>query len=213
MMLDVHTPPTRLEGIKDFLLHIFTITVGLLIALGLENAMDRHQKTELRHEAEANLRQEVLDNKRKLADAQPVLKAEEKTLKIALDFLAAKEAGKPYALPGIDLGFSIRSLNDASWRTASVTGALALMDYQEAQGYAATYQLQEQLMQLQTETLNDFLAMQSYVVYGFDPDKVTPATAAAAEVDVRRALAHLEAMEQVAAGMSVVYDKVLAGKE
>jgi hypothetical protein len=212
-MLDVHAPNGRMESVKDFLLHVLTMTVGLFIALLLEGCVERYHKAEVRREAEANLRQEVVDNKRKLTEAQPVMKAEEKTLKIALDFLIAKEAGKPYTLPGIDLGFSIRSLSDASWRTASVTGALALMDYQEVQGYAGTYQLQEQLMQLQTETLNDFLQMQSYTVYGFDPDKVTPAYAAAAEVDVRRALSHLEAMEQIAAGMSAVYDRVLAGRK
>ena len=37
-MLDVHTPEHRIGGVRDFLLHILTITVGLLIALALENA-------------------------------------------------------------------------------------------------------------------------------------------------------------------------------
>ena len=35
-MLDVHPPHEKMHGFKDFLLHLFTITIGLLIALGLE---------------------------------------------------------------------------------------------------------------------------------------------------------------------------------
>jgi hypothetical protein len=208
-MLDVHAPHGKLEGVKDFLLHLFTITVGLLIALGLEGCVERYHNNELRHEAETNLRQEVLDNRQKLADARPVMEREEKTLKIVMDFIAAKKAGKPYKLPDIDLGFSIRPLSDASWRTASATGALALMSYNEVQGYTGIYHVQEELMLQEHDTLNDYLQVQAYTVYGFDPDKVTATEAAVAEADVRRALAHLVAMEQIGASMTAIYDKAL----
>ena len=33
-MLDVHPPHGKMHGVGDFFLHLFTITVGLLIALG-----------------------------------------------------------------------------------------------------------------------------------------------------------------------------------
>ncbi len=35
-MLDVHPPHQPVHGWRDFLIHLLTITVGLLIALGLE---------------------------------------------------------------------------------------------------------------------------------------------------------------------------------
>jgi hypothetical protein len=41
-MLDVHPPHEKMHGFKDFLLHLLTITIGLLIALGLEG-YDTHQ--------------------------------------------------------------------------------------------------------------------------------------------------------------------------
>ena len=59
-MLDVHPPHGKLHGVGDFFLHLFTITIGLLIALGLEAAVDRHHQHELREQAEANLRTELL---------------------------------------------------------------------------------------------------------------------------------------------------------
>jgi hypothetical protein len=208
-MLDVHAPHEKLEGVKDFALHIFTITVGLLIALGLEGCVERYQKAELRRQAETNLRLEITDNRKKLGEWQPVMQQEEKTLSLVLDFIAAKKAGKPFDLAGLNLGFSVRRLSDASWRTASATGALALLDYEDVQGYAGIYQVQDELMQLEHETLDDFLQVQSYAIHGFDPAKVSAEEAAGAEPDVRRALSHLEAMEQIGVGMATIYDRSL----
>jgi len=210
-MLDVHSPHTRIEGLKDFLLHLFTITIGLLIALGLEGCVERHQKAELRREAETNLRQEMRDNRQKLTDWRTLMKTEEGNLRSVMDFLAAREEGKPFDVRGIQLGYGIRELSDASWRTATATGALSLMEYGRVQQYAGLYQVQGEVMDLERESLEDFLNLQSYTAYRFDPDKVTAAQAAAREPDVRRALAHLEAMDEVAVGLSQAYDKALTG--
>jgi len=210
-MLDVHAPHGRMEGVKDFLLHLFTITVGLLIALGLEGAVERYHKAELRREAETNLRQEVVDNRKRLAGWQTLMKAEEGNLRRVMDFLAAREAGQPFDVRGIQLGYGIRELSDASWRTASATGALSLMEYRMVQEYAGLYQVQGEVMDLERESLEDFLTLQAYTTYRFDPDKVTAAQAAAREPEVRRALAHLEAMDEVAAGLTQAYDKALIG--
>ena len=50
-MLDVHAPHSPTHTWKDFFLHIATITVGLLIAVGLEQAVElfhhRHQREQL----------------------------------------------------------------------------------------------------------------------------------------------------------------------
>ena len=46
-MLDVHPPHKAIHGTGEFLLHLFTITIGLLIAVGIEGAVERHHHTEL----------------------------------------------------------------------------------------------------------------------------------------------------------------------
>jgi hypothetical protein len=47
-MLDVHLPHEPIHGTRDFFLHLFTITIGLLIAIGLEAMVEavhhRHQR-------------------------------------------------------------------------------------------------------------------------------------------------------------------------
>jgi hypothetical protein len=59
-MLDVHAPHEGTHTWKDFFIHIATIVVGLLIAIGLEQAVEhfheRHQLHELRQGALADAR-------------------------------------------------------------------------------------------------------------------------------------------------------------
>ncbi len=207
-MLDVH-PPDKMHSIRDFLLHIFTITIGLFIALLLEGLVERHQKTELRHDAEANLRQEVRDNREGLATLLADNKKEQATLLSVLEFIQAREQNKVIPFTADGIGFSGTSLSDASWRTAQATGALALMDYKQVQDFAAAYTIQEETMRLQRNTLDDFLTLQSHAVHGFDPTKVTPAEATAAEPEVRRTIVHLVATSDYARGLDQEYAKAL----
>ena len=208
-MLDVHPPHEKIHGIRDFLLHVLTMTVGLFIALLLEGLVERRHKAELRHEAEVNLRQEMEDNAKRLAAAKTPLAEERQSLTAVLGFLKAKEEGRTLPVQDISLGFSLGSLQTASWRTAQTTGALALMDYGQAKQYATVYQVQDRVEQLQTMTFEDFLQLQSYVLGGFDPAKFTAAQAVTAEPEVRRTLAHLEAMGQLDEVLDQQYTTVL----
>jgi hypothetical protein len=62
-MLDVHPPHAPTHTWKDFFIHIATITIGLLIAIGLEQTVEmfhrRHQREhlleDLKHEAEVRV--------------------------------------------------------------------------------------------------------------------------------------------------------------
>ena len=55
-MLDVHAPHDKMHGFKDFLLHLATITIGLLIALSLEGCVEWRHHRHLVQEAEEGLR-------------------------------------------------------------------------------------------------------------------------------------------------------------
>jgi hypothetical protein len=211
-MLDVHPPHEKLHGTRDFLLHLFTITVGLLIALALEGCAERWHHRELRKEADANLHQEIRDNAKEIADARVANASEQANLKKVLEFLAARKEGRHYDIHEIRLDFSFGDLKDASWKTAAATGALSYMEYDHVQRYASAYQLQDKYSALQDQTINEYLQLQSYVIYGFDPQKLTTADAGAAELDARRTLAHLVAMDQIGAAVNKEYDSVLAEK-
>jgi hypothetical protein len=49
--LDVHAPHEPIHGVKDFLLHLLTISVGLLIAVGIEGCVELHREHKLVREA------------------------------------------------------------------------------------------------------------------------------------------------------------------
>jgi len=129
-----------------------------------------------------------------------------------LKFLQAKSEGKQYPVTGVSLSFTTGNVSDANWRTATATGALSFMEYKRVEDFANAYQVQEIFSRLEDQTLDEFLNLQSYVLYGFDPDKLSPETAKAAVPDVRRALSHVVALQQVGAGLNHAYEDALAGK-
>jgi hypothetical protein len=211
-MIEVHPPEEKIHGVRDFLLHLFTITVGLLIALGLEAGVESWHHHHLQEEANINLRQEIRDNQKQLAASHAAITHEKDNLTKVLAFLDALAAGKPYDIHSIMLDYRMPALSDASWKTASATGVLSYMNYDRAQQYATTYRLQDEVMQLQKETLGQYLRLQSYVIAGFDPDKFSQAQAQVAGVDVRQTLAYLVAMDQIGEGLEKQYEDALKTK-
>jgi hypothetical protein len=210
-MLDVHPPHEKMHGFKDFLLHLLTITVGLLIALGLEGCVEHWKQRELKKDADTKLRQEIRDNGKELALIHNANATEQVNLKRIIDFLNARKKNQPYDTRQIRLDFTMGDLKSASWKTAAATGALGFMDYDQVQRYADVYQLQDKYSALQDQTIDEFLQLQSYVIYGFDPEKITPADAGSAELETRRTLARLTAMDQVGTALATEYDAVLKG--
>jgi len=208
-MLDVHPPHEKMHGFKDFLLHLLTITIGLLIALGLEGCVEHWKQRELKKDADTKLRQEIRDNAKEIASVHNANALEQANLKRIADFLSARKKNQSYDSRQIRLDFTVGDLQSASWKTAAATGALGFMEYDQVQRYAAVYQLQDKYSALQDQTIDEFLQLQSYVIYGFDPEKITPADAGPAELETRRTLAHLTAMDQVGTALATEYDAVL----
>ena len=70
-------------------------------------------------------------------------------LRLSEELLATGKSG----VKEIDLGFSLAELNSASWRTAEVTGALALMEYRQVQALSQLYDFQELFVAENRQTL------------------------------------------------------------
>jgi hypothetical protein len=208
-MLDVHPPHEKMHGFKDFLLHLLTITIGLLIALGLEGCVEQWKQRELKKDADIKLRQEIRDNAEEIVLTHKANATEQANLTKIVDFLSARKKNQPYDTHQLRLDFTMGGLKSASWKTAAATGALGFMEYDQVQRYAAVYQLQDKYSALQDQTIDEYLQLQSYLIYGFDPEKITPTDAASAELETRRTLAHLTAMDQVGTALGTEYDAVL----
>jgi hypothetical protein len=62
-MLDVHPPHAAAHTWKDFFIHIATISVGLLIAISLEQTIEFFHHRHQRHQLEQDLHEEDLKNR------------------------------------------------------------------------------------------------------------------------------------------------------
>ena len=194
---------------KDFFLHLFTITIGLLIALALENAAEYLHHVHQRREANTNIVSELQDNEKNLDTVLKAVPGEQENLVRAVAFLDAHMQHKPTDKAGMSLGLSLGSLRDASWQTANANGSLSYMEYAQIKRYAAAYTLQTQFNGLQQETLNAYLTMQASIIAGNDPDKLSPEESLRGKEQVQQALARTVALGQIGGALRQVYEKAL----
>jgi hypothetical protein len=66
-MLDVHAPHGTVHTWKDFFIHLATISIGLLIAIGLEQTVEYIHHRQQRKDLEEDLLQEAIKNKSLIA--------------------------------------------------------------------------------------------------------------------------------------------------
>jgi hypothetical protein len=212
-MLDVHPPEHRIGSYKDFLLHLFTITCGLLIALGLEAMVEAFHHHHQRVEAETNIRQEIEDNRTRITKAETGIHEETAHLIAVLAFLQAARAGHLGDASHLSLAFSEGPLRDGAWRTASATGVLDFVPYDTVELFSVAYKEQEQYEAMERTSLDDFLQLQSLVAGGFDPAKMTVADIDGAIPLVRRTIGHLAGLDALAQGTLASYAEALQPRE
>jgi hypothetical protein len=140
--LEVHPPHGPAQSLRDFGLQLFTITIGILIALSLEGACDWHHHRQLAREARENIAREIADNKKEVESGVAVLEERVQRIDDALRFANELLTEKKTNVHSLDVGWNLATLNTASWQTAERTGALSFMDYAEVKAYANLYDLQ-----------------------------------------------------------------------
>jgi hypothetical protein len=137
-MLDVHPPHEGIHTWKTYLLHMSTIVLGLLIAIGLEQSVEAVHRARERQELRASLRR---DSEKAVADAEGTEKAEsapllwlnqrEQQVKDALIAHQTLTAPLPRA-PHVHSNLPI----DPAWSAAKSSGLLPLLSQEEVQVYS-----------------------------------------------------------------------------
>jgi hypothetical protein len=176
-MLDVHPPHAPTHTWKDFFIHIATIVVGLFIAVGLEQAVERiHQHYELRetrealeHERESN-RRRMEGNTRHWLEMNAALRND----LLVLDEVRRHPGIAQADLPG-DLNYNQAPFeyDHAVWDAAEKNGIIRLMPLNEANEDQSFYQLAEE-MSLQSlhewDAVND---QRRFLLVDSDPTHLT----------------------------------------
>jgi hypothetical protein len=87
--MDIHPPSGRVESVKEFLTHILIVTIGILIALGLEGVRESWREHSEVREARNSFQEELGRDLKQLSQDQESLHQAESNV-----------TGDPPALPG-----------------------------------------------------------------------------------------------------------------
>lgn len=145
-MLDVHPPHEAVHTWKDFFIHIATIVIGLLIAIGLEQTVEffhhRHQLREAREQLSVEL-----DTNRQVLRKNLELVSKIQT-ELDRDMAVIREyQSSPSSMNGkLNYSHNFFRPRDAAWQSVKQNGALNLMPYEEMEEHNYLYELLSDLM-------------------------------------------------------------------
>jgi hypothetical protein len=161
--MDIHAPEGPTRSFKDFAIHILIVTIGILIALGLDgirasvhehNALAETRRTFLTELEPDRVRlvEETANVKDKGAQLDSVLRDFPELVKNPDELQKEVDHLEPgfYAFRG------------TAWGAASSSGVLAQMKPEEADRFADAYFDIESYQQLSRQTLLDWTAVKSF---------------------------------------------------
>jgi hypothetical protein len=140
--LDVDPPHAPIRSWKDFTLHLLTITVGLLIALALEAAVQSLHHRHMVKEARANLRREVVENQKLYTQNLRHVQTELVQLEQNIEQLRELRAGKTPEHFDLQWNFSWNGFVESAWMSARDIGALGYMQPEVVEEYSGLYRQQ-----------------------------------------------------------------------
>jgi hypothetical protein len=149
-MLDIHPPHHAATTWRDFFIHIITIVIGLLIAIGLESSVEWMHHRHLVAKARGNIQREIHENQQLLPHNLDSLQKDGAQLKQNIETIRILR-DHPKDLRGkILYNLYWSAFTDAAWRTARDTGALSYMPYDEVQRLSELYGQQQYVSGLGT---------------------------------------------------------------
>lgn len=210
--MEIHPPAKHMESVKDYLIHLSMMTIGLLLALGLDQAVEAHRHHELAEQAKESIVSEIRDNKKEIDSERPRVAHNVENLKHSLAVIEQLLAHRKLTAMEITIGASGASLNSTAWTTASSTGAFAYMGYAEAKRFARSYQIQTILEHVQDDALR--LAGSALAPVKFSsggPDKLSDEQLRNVDRDILSCLAQAAMWSDIADQLVREYDRVLGG--
>jgi hypothetical protein len=138
-MLDVHPPHEPIHTWKEYLLHMSTIVLGLLIAIGLEQSVEAVHRSKERSELRESLKRET---EKAIADAAQTEQTENDPLRwiTAREDLVEKALTTHQPLPSqLPRKPHVSSSNlpiDPAWNAAKSSGLLHLLTQEEVEVYS-----------------------------------------------------------------------------
>ena len=143
--MEVHPPEHPIHTWRDFFIHIATIVVGLLIAIGLEQSVEWLHHRHVVHTAHNNIRAEMQANRHLLEADQQSLESLRTLLLADLRLLRGLPKRADSEDPHLGLNLDWSGLGESAYQTARETGAFAYMPFEEVQQIDDVYRQQDLL--------------------------------------------------------------------
>jgi|SRR5208283_72670 len=212
--MEIHPPHGPAHSIKEFLLQLLTITVGVLIALSLEGVLGWQHHRHLVREAEANLTLEIAENRARLEKGLQQMDKTQGQLGAMLDAVFMLQANRNAKTGDLGLAVAITSLQSSGWNATSVTGAIGYMPYDEVKRYTVIYDLQQHFLTTQQRSIDSLVVLESYgVLLRGDLRKISDAQAAEAARAVGHAMASTKMAQDISRALDAEYGRFLADKK
>jgi hypothetical protein len=160
--MDIHPPEHPIRSVRDFLLQIFTVTCGIIIALGLEGIVVDRREAHLARETRINFDAEISENLARVREARAQAAANEAWLQTAVAWCEALAAQKPVKDPADPPPRLFPTLANAAWETAVATQALRLLTFGETRALAAAYTHQATMNDLDTRAREQWISIAAF---------------------------------------------------
>ena len=141
--MDVHPPRQPIHTVKDFLLHLLTITVGLFIALSLEAAVESLHHRHLVRDARENLHREITANQKQYAINAKWIAENREQLARNIELLRDLRKGKKLDPANLGWHWQWNSFSGVAWRAARDNGAVSYMEPDLISSYSWIYLQQD----------------------------------------------------------------------
>jgi hypothetical protein len=208
--MEIHAPDKPIHSKKEFLFHMLTVVLGILIALALDGIVTWAHHRVLVREARENIATELRQNKETIQKALPEIQDKQKQAQHILATIEELEKNRKFAVKELHYNFTSYDLYFTAWKTSSVSGAVTHMNYEELKNYTDVYDLQQDFMTLQSQgfsQIGDLVAAMH--VLNRDTKKIPLERLDDIQRAAERILLLQKTLENVSVGLVQGYEKAL----
>jgi hypothetical protein len=203
--LDVDPPEKPIKSLKDFAVHILTVTIGILIALGLDALVDAYRHHALIEHARADFSAEFMQNRTKLALEATASQAVKQEPEGLIAYGEAKLANQLVTPPTIQPTRGFVMPTSTAWETATATQAFLYLPFAETRGISAAYSRQQVYNTMEAHAEEQWFSLAGLG----DPKAVAGADLKPALEKITIAYAYLVSLQVVRGQLLQDYDRAL----
>jgi hypothetical protein len=197
--MDIHPPSGRVESVKEFLTHILIVTIGILIALGLEGVRESWREHSEVREARESFRAELSRNLKQLSQEQVSLhQAESKLDKIISDMPELVKSPPELNKRVSELQPGFYFFSTTAWESAMSSGALTHMRREELDRYVDAYLGVKNYQEYSRSMFPEYIDVEAYFP---SHHSYTPAEEADGEQKLRTLQMGFQVMEHLSEEM------------